>query len=142
MNWKHFKGDFNMIEIYIDGASSGDPGPAGAGISIHKAKGDVEKIAKPLGMLNNHEAEFMALNIALEYCIENECKVVSVKTDSQLVERAVENKYIKNKVFKIHLDKALLMIEQLDLFFIKWIPTKQNKADQLAKQAIRLNKEV
>ncbi|OZM57446.1 ribonuclease HI [Lottiidibacillus patelloidae] len=131
-----------MIEIYIDGASSGDPGPAGAGISIHKSKGNVEKISKPLGMVSNHEAEFLALIIALEYCIENEFNVVSIKTDSQLVERAVENKYIKNKAFKIHLDKALLMIDKIELFFIKWIPTKQNKADQLAKQAIRLNKEV
>jgi ribonuclease HI len=137
-----FEGGNTLIEIYIDGASKGDPGFAGAGISIHKEVGNVEKISKPLGILNNHQAEFMALIIGLEYCIENKIEIVSFKTDSQLVEQAVEKKYIKNVVYKPYLEKALTMIEKIDLFFIKWIPTKQNKADQLAKQAIRLNKEV
>jgi ribonuclease HI len=133
------KGGYNLIEIYIDGASNGDPGHAGAGISIHKAVGNVEKISQPLGILNNHEAEFMALLIGLEYCLDNNITIVSFKTDSQLVEQAVEKKHIKNNAYKPYLEKALAMIEKIDLFFIKWIPTKQNKADQLAKQAIRLN---
>jgi ribonuclease HI len=128
-----------LIDIYIDGASNGDPGNAGAGILIHKSVGNIEQIVKPLGILTSHEAEFMALLIGLEYCIANKIEVVSFKTDSQLVERAVENKYVKNVKFKPFLEKALVMIEQIDLFFIKWIPTKQNKADQLAKKAIRLN---
>ena len=40
------------------------------------------------------------------------------------------------------LAQALDLVNQLDLFFIKWIPSSENKsADQLARRAIRLNKE-
>jgi ribonuclease HI len=36
------------------------------------------------------------------------------------------------------LQQALELIDQLDLFFIKWIPSKENhEADELARRAIR-----
>ncbi|MEG0438913.1 MAG: reverse transcriptase-like protein, partial [Solibacillus sp.] len=46
--------------------------------------------------------------------------------------------YVKNEEFKPYLEKALQLIEQFDLFFIKWIPDKENKAaDALAREAIQ-----
>lgn len=56
-----------MIEVYIDGASAGDPGKSGAGIFINN-NGQVERYSIPLGIYNNHEAEFLALVHALEIC--------------------------------------------------------------------------
>lgn len=56
-----------MIEVYIDGASAGNPGPSGAGIFI-KGQGAHEKYSLPLGIMSNHEAEFHALIKALEIC--------------------------------------------------------------------------
>lgn len=56
-----------MIEVYIDGASAGNPGPSGAGIFI-KGNGVPEKYSLPLGNMSNHEAEFHALIEALEIC--------------------------------------------------------------------------
>lgn len=128
-----------MIEVYIDGASAGDPGPSGAGIFI-KRDGGVEKHSIPLGNLSNHEAEYLALIKALELCSENGDSIISVRTDSQLVERAIEKQYVKNEKFVPLLDRALQLINRFDLFFIKWIPGKQNNvADELARKAIRLN---
>ncbi|MHC0035730.1 reverse transcriptase-like protein [Pseudoneobacillus sp. C159] len=130
-----------MIEVYIDGASAGNPGPSGAGIFI-KVHGAVERFSLPLGIMSNHEAEYHALIKALEICIENNYKVVSFRTDSELVNRAIEKEFAKNKIYKPLLDRALELTKQLDLFFMKWIPSSENKsADELARLAIRKNGE-
>ena len=53
----------------------------------------------------------------------------------------MDKKFAKDKRYTKLLEEALALSEQLDLFFIKWIPSKQNKiADELARQAIQLNK--
>ncbi|MBD1381630.1 reverse transcriptase-like protein [Metabacillus arenae] len=128
-----------MVEVYIDGASRGDPGQSGAGIFI-KTNGSAESFLFPLGNMNNHEAEYHALIHGLKLCLERNIKTASFRTDSQLVERAVEKRFVKNEKFRPLLDEILLLIDQFDLFFIKWIPSKQNQtADQLARQAIHLN---
>lgn len=130
-----------MIDVYIDGASAGDPGPSGAGVFINYKNGQVENHAIPLGTMSNHEAEYEALIIALELCVERDLKVVSFRTDSKLIDDAIEKRYVKNKRFQLYLEKALTRIDQFDLFFLKWIPSNQNKnADSLARQAIRKNK--
>ncbi|MFD1738445.1 reverse transcriptase-like protein [Bacillus salitolerans] len=129
-----------MIEVYIDGASAGNPGPSGAGIYI-KGNGILEKHSIPLGIMSNHEAEYYSLIKALEICIVRKFHLVSFRTDSQLVDRAMEKEYVKNKQFIPLLEKAMELSKQIDLFFIKWIPSEENQmADKLAREAIRQNK--
>ncbi|MCM3122119.1 MULTISPECIES: reverse transcriptase-like protein [Bacillaceae] len=128
-----------MFEVYIDGASAGNPGPSGAGIFI-KGEGEVFRYSIPLGVMSNHEAEYHAFIKALEICIEKDFKVVSFRTDSQLVNAAVEKEFVKNKLYAPLLEKALMLAGQFDLFFMKWIPSSENKtADELARKAIRDN---
>lgn len=129
-----------MVEVYIDGASSGNPGPSGAGVFI-KTDSGVEEISIPLGIMSNHEAEFQALIHGLSICIEKNYNVVSFRSDSSLVVDAIEKQYVRNSLYQPLLQDALRLIEQVQLFFIKWIPAKNNKkADNLAKKAIHLNK--
>ncbi|PLR77212.1 ribonuclease HI [Bacillus sp. V3-13] len=128
-----------MLEIYIDGASAGNPGPSGAGVFI-KGNGIVERYSIPLGIMTNHEAEYHALIKGLEICIEKGYKTVSFRTDSGLVNRAVEKEFVKNKDYAPLLEKALALADELELFFMKWIPSSENKtADELARNAIRKN---
>ncbi len=125
-----------MIEVYFDGASAGNPGPSGAGIFINE-NGKVERHSIPLDIMSNHEAEFHAFLLALQICREKGYQTVSLRTDSELVNRAVEKEFVKNKSFAPLLDKALNLIAEFDLFFLKWIPSKENKnADELARAAI------
>lgn len=130
-----------MIEVYIDGASAGNPGPSGAGIFI-KGNGTAEKFSIPLGIMSNHEAEYHAFIKALELCLEKgySHSVVSFRTDSELVNKAVEKEFAKNKLYAPLLEQALELSKQFDLFFMKWIPSIENKvADELARFAIRKN---
>jgi ribonuclease HI len=132
-------GEKTLKEVYIDGASAGNPGPSGAGIFI-KGNGIVERYSIPLGVMSNHEAEFHAFIFALETCLEKDYKVVSFRTDSELVNNAVEKEFVKNKLFAPLLQKALTLSSQFELFFMKWIPSSENKqADQLARAAIQKN---
>ena len=126
-----------MIEVYFDGASAGNPGPSGAGIFI-KGNGQPERYHIPLEPMSNHEAEFHAFILALEICLKNGFKTVSFRTDSELVNRSVEKEFVKNKQYKPLLEKALTSIQQFELFFLKWIPSSENKnADELARMAIQ-----
>ncbi|GAF66650.1 reverse transcriptase-like protein [Alkalihalobacillus trypoxylicola] len=127
-----------VVEVYIDGASAGNPGPSGAGVLINFKNGKVEEFSKSLSIMSNHEAEYEALLFALNLCLQKEIKMASFRTDSQLIEQAIERRYVKNRQFQKYLNEALIMIDQFDLFFIKWIPSQSNKkADQLAKNAIK-----
>jgi ribonuclease HI len=90
--------------------------------------------------MDNHEAEYCALIKALEICIEKGYTVVSFRTDSQAVDRAIEKEFAKNKTYSHLLENALNLSRKLDLFFMKWIPSSENKvADELARIAIHKN---
>lgn len=128
-----------MLEVYIDGASAGNPGPSGAGIFI-KGNGKVERFSIPLGIMSNHEAEFHAFIHALKICIEKGYKIVSFRTDSDLVNKAVEKEFVKNKAYVSLLEESLSLTKEFDLFFMKWVPSSENKtADELARAAVRKN---
>jgi ribonuclease HI len=134
------QGGIFLIEVYIDGACAGNPGPSGAGIFI-KGAGEVFRYSIPLGVMSNHEAEYYAFIKALEICLEKGFNVVSFRTDSQLVNTAVEKEFVKNKLYAPLLEQALGLAGQFDLFFMKWIPSGENKtADELARKAVMDNK--
>ncbi|MFA9559644.1 reverse transcriptase-like protein [Evansella sp. AB-rgal1] len=127
-----------MIEVYIDGGSAGDPGPSGVGVFI-KNRGELIRESIPLEPMSNHDAEFHALLEALRICKDLDLRVLSIRTDSQVLADSLEKEYVKKERFRVLLDKALQMMKaDFDYVFVKWIPSKQNKeADQLAKRAIR-----
>ena len=129
-----------MLEVYIDAASAGNPGPSGIGVYI-KGEGHQIKISEYIGETNNHIAEFQALIRGLEEAIKLGSNLVSMRSDSKIVVTKKEKAYVKSDDFKPFLDRALQLIEEIDLFFIKWIPDNQNKAaDALAREAILKNK--
>lgn len=126
-----------MIEIYTDGASDGNPGISGAGIYI-KCGHEFYKYSIPLGFMSNHEAEFRAVIAALEICKQHfPNNILSFRTDSKVVVNLVEKNHTKNKTFRPLLDEIIDDINCFSLFFIKWIPAKENiHADRLAKEAL------
>jgi ribonuclease HI len=130
-----------LIEVYIDGACAGDGGASGIGILI-KGAGDAEEYSLPVAAQNNHEAEFIAVIEALKLCLEKDYKTVSLRTDSQIVDSALNRHYVKNPMFKPYLDAFEQLEAQFHLLFIKWVPSAQNKkADQLARAAVRRKKD-
>ena len=125
-----------MIELYVDGASAGNPGKSGIGIFI-KGEGHSIKISEKIEPTNNHTAEFQALLRGLEEVAKMTIGIVSARSDSQIVVAAVEKEFVKNEVHKEYLSNILAITRSFDFFFIKWIPSSENSAaDALAREAI------
>lgn len=129
-----------MLDIFIDGASAGNPGPSGIGIFI-KGEGHLIKISEVIEDTNNHVAEFKALIRGLQEAKKLGTDFVWMRSDSKIVVSSIEKQYAKSEEFKPLLEEALQLIEQFPTFFIKWIPDKENRAaDALARQAIQTRK--
>ncbi|WP_102692429.1 ribonuclease HI family protein [Rummeliibacillus pycnus] len=129
-----------MLEVYIDAASAGNPGPSAIGIFI-KGEGHQLKFSEPIGITNNHAAEFVALIRGLQEAAKLSTDIISVRSDSKIVVTSIEKEFVKSEEYKPYLDTALKLIKQFNLFFIKWIPDSQNKAaDALARQGIQKGK--
>ena len=130
-----------LIEVYTDGAASGNPGPSGVGIII-KADNKFDEFSYSLGNLSNHEAEFVAVIKALEICKKRyPDEILSFRTDSKVVVDTIEKNFTKNKSFLPLLERIQALTNDFPLFFIKWIPEKQNyNADRLARLEIYRNK--
>lgn len=125
-----------MIELYVDGASAGNPGKSGIGIFL-KGEGHHLKISEPIEPTDNHTAEFQALLRGLQEVAKRTTGMVSVRSDSQIVVMAVEKEFVKNEQYKPYLTRILDIAKTFDFFFIKWIPSEDNRAaDALAREAI------
>ncbi len=130
----------DRLILYIDGASRGNPGRAGAGIWITNGEGEnISEVSRYLGHKTNNEAEYWALLLGLREAKRLGGKALQVFTDSELVARQMKGVY-RVKDFKL---KALhkTVIENLKTFSsfeIGSIPREENKeADRLANQAIQ-----
>jgi ribonuclease HI len=128
------------LDVYIDGASRGNPGRAGAGVCI--ANEDGEKIAelrRYLGHKTNNEAEYWALLLGLREAKRLGGESIRVFTDSELIERQVRGIYRVRDVKLKALHHAVIRALKIFTFFeIESIPRELNKeADRLANQAIQ-----
>ncbi len=69
------------VEIWADGACSGNPGPAGLGVHL-RAGGRVRELSEYLGEATNNIAELMAIVRGLEM-IDDRAAHIGVMTDSE-----------------------------------------------------------
>jgi ribonuclease HI len=129
----------HCIKIYTDGASSGNPGPAGIGIVL--IYGDKKKdISSFIGRATNNTAELMAIKVGLEELKRFDLPV-RVFSDSSyavgLLSKGWKAKANQELVFEIR----SLMTKFSDLAFIKvkgHSGIKENEvADFLATSAIK-----
>lgn len=129
----------HTFEVYVDGASSGNPGPAGTGIIISKGKTVIANISKFIGKATNNVAEYMALLFALEELSRLGAKNIIINTDSQLLANQLKNKFkVKNPTLKVLHQKALGYFNFFDNIKINNIPRIENHgADKLATKAIK-----
>jgi len=125
--------------IYIDGASSGNPGESGAGIVILDGHGkELSRESIYLGHMTNNMAEYEALLYALEKARQSCIYNVSVYTDSLLVAKQISGEYrVKNLRLKGYSEETKKIIRNFNQFALQYIPREKNRlADKLAKEAV------
>ena len=80
--------------VACDGASRGNPGPAGAGAQITDASGVVlAEMAEGLGEATNNVAEYTAVIRGLERARELGASEVLLRSDSQLLINQLTGRY-------------------------------------------------
>lgn len=126
-----------MIELFTDASTRGNPGESAIGV-FYKGEGHKEMYAKKIGFHTNHEAEFIALLEGIKMVVPLKPAILSIKVDSKIVFQAVDRNYVKNSGFKVLLGQITELLDQVPVYFIKWIPDKENAAaHRLASEELR-----
>lgn len=85
--------DKKFVEIFTDGACSGNPGPGGYG-AILRYNGHIKELSGGDSATTNNRMELTAVIKALD-ALKEPCKV-TLTTDSQYVVNSVEKKWLYN----------------------------------------------
>ncbi|MEM1659413.1 MAG: ribonuclease HI family protein [Candidatus Jordarchaeales archaeon] len=128
-----------MVKVFVDGASRGNPGPAGIGFVIIDSGGRIlERRGRYVGVATNNQAEYLALIEALEACIKAGASRVEVFSDSELLVKQMKGEYRVRNPHLIALHRKARELEKLfnDVTY-HHIPREANlQADKLANEAI------
>ncbi|HTZ11848.1 MAG TPA: ribonuclease HI family protein [Candidatus Margulisiibacteriota bacterium] len=127
------------IEIYIDGASKGNPGPSGIGVVICRGKETIRNISTYIGNTTNNVAEYTALIHALQEALILKAESLKINTDSQLLHRQLNRTYkVKSPNIILLYNQATHLISGFKQVAINNIPRENNRgADKLATAAIK-----
>ncbi|WP_118195227.1 ribonuclease HI [Albibacterium indicum] len=87
-----------MIQIFTDGASSGNPGPGGFGVILRKGT-HYKEISGGFRKTTNNRMELLAVIIGLE-ALKNLDQEVTVFTDSKYIIDAVEKRWLDGWIRK------------------------------------------
>jgi len=127
------------LVMYVDGASRGNPGPAGIGIAVLGLRGELlAEESVYIGETTNNAAEYWALLFALKKAKEMGADRVQVRTDSELVFRQMQGSYrVKSARLMGLFQEVLALARGFVDFRLQRIPRQENRrADQLANLAI------
>lgn len=127
--------------LYTDGASRGNPGPAGIGVVLlDEKRKKVKEFHKYIGPTTNNIAEYNALLYGLDEALMLRADEIVVNLDSELVVKQLNGEYrVKDPNIKIFFEKALHALKGFKNYQVIHIDRSENKeADKLANKAINL----
>ncbi len=128
-----------VILVYSDGASRGNPGPAGVGaVLADEGGGVISEISEGIGTATNNEAEYIALLRGLELARRLGARRVRSYTDSELLARQLGGEYaIKSERLRPLAARAQRLGREFESWDIAHIRREMNsRADELANRAI------
>lgn len=128
-----------VLHVFTDGASRGNPGPAGIGVVIlDEAGGPVEEWGDYLGPTTNNVAEYSALLSALKRLKDLRPSRVHFHLDSELIVRQLSGQYrVRDaKMKRLHEEVRLRLTAVPDHEFQHVGRERNARADQLANEAI------
>jgi ribonuclease HI len=124
-----------MIRAYIDGGARGNPGPAGYGVRVEDADGNlIEELYAPLGITTNNVAEYNGLLAALKWAVDHGHRDVHIRSDSELLVKQMRGEYkVKNEGLQPLVARARLLLMELGDVRFEHVRREMNKeADRLS----------
>ncbi len=126
------------VIVYTDGASRGNPGPAGIGVMLCTREGEIlREISESIGETTNNVAEYSAVIRGLREALAINARTVVVASDSQLLVRQILGEYkVKNEGLRPLFEEVQRLRRQFAQSGFVHIPRERNtRADALSKQA-------
>ncbi len=128
----------DILEIFVDGACSGNPGPAGIGVVIRRGGKTVAEISRPIGEATNNIAEYSALICALQEALVLKAAQVKIFTDSELMFHQLTGSYkVRDQKLKFLYDQVQQLKRGFANVELAHVPRAKNKeADKLATSSL------
>lgn len=133
------------INIFTDGGSRGNPGPAGIGVYIADKNGkEIASIGKRIGLATNNVAEYKAVLEALAWILANKEALgnnpkINFFLDSKLVYSQIaglfkiKNPFLRTLLYEVREKEAQVK----GRIFYNHIPREKNiKADEMVNKAL------
>lgn len=127
-----------IVVAYIDGASSGNPGPSGLGVVFQDGQGRrLSSLSMSLGETTNNVAEYLALLYCLQEAQRQGMRRLAVRTDSELLARQFNGQYkVRNGTLRLLHQLALHAARGFEHLSVEHVGRECNtQADRLARQA-------
>jgi ribonuclease HI len=131
--------------LYTDGASRGNPGPAGVGAILMDENGQVlAEVSEPIGRATNNVAEYRALIRGLETAAQHSITHLIWCSDSELIVRQWTGIYsVKDRALQQLYMEARRLAQQFPQMEARHILREYNRlADSLARKGAKANKKV
>ncbi len=128
------------LVLSTDGASLGNPGPAGIGAVLADADGTVlAEVSEPIGRATNNVAEYRALLRGLEEARAFEAADLRILSDSELMVRQITGVYrVKDPTLRELHRKVRAALSAIPAWKIEAVPRERNsRADVLAEAGAR-----
>lgn len=125
--------------VACDGASRGNPGPAGIGVQITDDDGTVvAEIARGLGVATNNQAEYTAVIEGLKRALELGATRVTLRSDSRLLVEQLSGRFrVKNPTLqRLHKEvrDVAARFERVEYEHVR--RERNTEADRLANEGV------
>ena len=127
------------LTVFTDGASRGNPGPAGAAaVLVDESGACLDEVLRYLGQATNNVAEYSALIMGLARARDLGAEAVEVVTDSELLARQWNGEYrVKNKTLRPLFEEAKELARSFGEIEVRHVRRSENsRADAAANRAI------
>lgn len=127
------------FELFVDGAASGNPGPAGIGGILSKENEEVLTFSESIGEATNNVAEYKALIKGLGEAAARGVRSIRVFSDSELMVNQMNGDYKVKSENLTDLNKQATELAQgfEDIEIVHVLREKNKRADELACKAIK-----
>jgi len=127
------------LDIQVDGASHGNPGPAAIGAVIKDRQGRVlATISRAIGEATNNQAEYRALIEALKEALGLGVTSGTIRLDSELAMRQLSGQYrVKSPSIRPLYVEAASLLEKASLKLVQVGHEGNHEAHALAQAALR-----
>jgi ribonuclease HI len=124
--------------VFIDGASRGNPGPAGIGVVFKNGHGAGRELSRYIGETTNNVAEYLAFIYALQQALRDGYTALAVYTDSELLVRQLDGRYkVRDARLRLFYDLARELMKGFAACTVQHVPRSRNgDADRLAGLAV------